>query len=188
MTRAVVALGTTRRPKVLAVERALSDLRQRFPDFLPGELHVEPRSVTSGVPSTPRTVEEMRRGARNRAVNARDGLVAEGLTPSLSLGLEGGVASEDGEVFLESWAHAITPERESSGSSGRIPLPTELARAVMVDREELGPAADRQFARRDVAGGEGTFGVLTRGVVVREDAFVRAILHALAPIYNADAY
>ena len=35
---------------------------------------------------------------------------------------------------------------------------------------------------------KGTFGVLTADLVTREEAFVRALLHALAPFYNASAY
>ena len=59
----------------------------------------------------------------------------------------------------------------------------------MLDRgEDLGPAADRYFERRDVAGHEGTFGVLTNGIITREEAFARSMLHALAPFYNAGAY
>jgi non-canonical (house-cleaning) NTP pyrophosphatase len=54
--------------------------------------------------------------------------------------------------------------------------------------EDLGRAADHYFERRDVAGHEGTFGVLTNGVVTREEAFARSMLHALAPFYNAVAY
>lgn len=184
----IVAVGTTRRPKVQAVERVLADLRARFPDFLPGELAIEPRQVPSGAPSTPTTTEATMLGAKTRARNAFAALRDDGLVPSLSIGLEGGLATAGHTVFLESWAFATDGERGFFGGSGRIPLPDELAAAVLDRGEDLGPAADRYFERRDVAGHEGTFGVLTDGVVTREEAFARSMLHALAPFYNAGAY
>lgn len=184
----VIAIGTTRRPKVQAVENVLRELRTRFPDFLPGELRFEPRSVPSGAPSTPATTKDSMLGARNRAHNVLAALQEEGLTPTLSFGLEGGLACEGSLVFLESWAFVTDGERGFFGGSGRIPLPDELGAAVLERGQDLGPAADRYFERRDVAGQEGTFGVLTLGAVTREDAFARSMLHALAPFYNSSAY
>ncbi len=188
MTSAIVAIGTTRQPKVQAVESAIGQLRSRFPGFLAGELRLEPRQVASGAPPTPATTEETMHGARNRAHNARIALQNEGFEPSLSIGLEGGVAAEGRVVFLEAWAFATDGIRGFFGGSGRVPLPDELAAAVVERGLDLGPAADRFFERQDVAGHEGTFGVLTNGMVTREEAFVRSMLHALAPFYNARAY
>lgn len=188
MTQVIVAVGTTRQPKVQAVEKVVLQLRSRFPHFLPGELSLEPRRVASGAPSTPSTTEATMLGARNRAYNALDALKREGLKPSFGIGLEGGIAAEGDAVFLESWAFATDGARGFFGGSGRIPLPDPLATAVLERGMDLGPAADSYFKRQDVAGHEGTFGVLTLGVVTREDAFVRSMLHALAPFYNASAY
>lgn len=188
MTSAIVAIGTTRRPKVQAVESVILQLRSRFPDFLPGELKLEPRQVPSGAPETPATTEATMLGARNRAHNALTALRDEGAEPALGIGLEGGVAAEGGAVFLESWAFATDGSRGYFGGSGRIPLPDELAVAVLEQGNDLGPAADVFFERQDIAGQEGTFGVLTNGMVTREEAFVRSMLHALAPFYNARAY
>ena len=79
----VIGVGTTRQPKLDAVELVLRELRERFPAFLPGELRLEPRQVPSGAPSTPTTTEETMRGARNRARNTFELLEREGITPSL---------------------------------------------------------------------------------------------------------
>jgi non-canonical (house-cleaning) NTP pyrophosphatase len=188
MTSVIVAVGTTRQPKVRAVHSALSQLRARFPSFLPGELRLEPRQVSSRAPSTPATTEATMLGAQNRAHNALLAVRGDGIEPSIGIGLEGGIATELGAVFLESWAFATDGVRGFFGGSGRIPLPDELAAAVLDRGMDLGPAADSFFKRQDVAGHEGTFGVLTLGAVSREEAFVRSILHALAPFYNARAY
>jgi non-canonical (house-cleaning) NTP pyrophosphatase len=184
----VIALGTTRAPKVRAVRRALFEIRDRFPRFLEGEIRLEPRSVPSGVAETPRSTTEAMRGAQSRAEGARRQVVSEGLSPVLAIGLEGGVASENGLAFLHSWAYVTDGARGHFGSGGSVPLPAELVRAVMEEGEELGGAADRYFERREVAAHEGTFGVLTGMMVSREEAFARSLIHALAPFYNARAY
>jgi non-canonical (house-cleaning) NTP pyrophosphatase len=190
-TVAVVAVGTTRGPKLRAVERVLLDLRGRFPAFLPGELRIEPRNVPSGVPETPRTTSESMNGARRRAVEAFALLRAEGREPQLAIGLEGGVAAEpvaDSGAFLESWAYVTDGRTGRFGSSGSIPLPAELEAAVLDRGESLGSAADLFFQRREIAAHEGTFGALTLMMVSREEAFARSLLHALAPFYNGLAY
>jgi inosine/xanthosine triphosphatase len=184
---AVIAVGSTRVPKVRAVERALSELRERLPDFLPGGVRLESRSVSSGVSSTPRSTEETMRGAETRASSAYRALLSEGLRPHLGIGLEGGVASSGSFLFLEAWAHVTDGRRGFFGGSGAIPLPEGLADPVLAGID-LGPAADRYFGRREIAANEGTFGILTRMLVSREEAFVRSLIHALAPFYNAPGY
>lgn len=184
----LIAIGTTRTPKVRAVERALAELRERFPDFLPGEIRLEARSVPSGVNATPRSTEEIMRGARQRASSVYDQIRSEGKSPVLAVGLEGGVAILSGVPLLEAWAYVTDGHRGYFGGSGSIPLPQGLSEAVLVHGLDLGFAADRYFGRLGVAENEGTFGILTRMMVSREQAFARALLHALAPFYNRDAY
>ena len=184
----VVAIGTTRGPKLRAVERALRTVQERLPAFVVGELRLEARSVPSGAPEMPRTTAEMMLGAKNRAEAALETLLAEGRHPALGIGLEGGVLVEGECTLLESWSYVTNGDRGAYGSSGCIPLPAPLARAVLEAGELLGSAADRHFRRREVASHEGTFGVLTCDLVTREEAFVRSLLHALAPFYNESAY
>jgi inosine/xanthosine triphosphatase len=184
---ALIAVGTTRLSKIRAVERALSQLRERFPDFLPRGIRLETRDVSSGVSSTPRSTEETMEGARKRASSVYEVLLSEGRRPSLGIGLEGGVASAAGVSFLEAWAHVTDGRRGFFGGSGAIPLPEGLAEPVLAGID-LGQAADRYFGRQEIAANEGTFGILTRMMVSREEAFVRSLIYALAPFYNAPGY
>ncbi len=187
----IVALGSTRRPKVDAVRTALRLLRDRLDDFPRAEPEIVTRSVPSGIPSTPRSTGEMLRGARNRADATLEELGRGGAVPRFAIGLEGGVLLEPGfepACWLEGWAYATDGHHGYFGSSGCIPVPAPLAAAVNERGEELGDAADAYFVRTNVAGRQGTFGVLTADLVSREAAFVRALLHALAPFYNASVY
>ncbi|MGH9390207.1 MAG: DUF84 family protein, partial [Vicinamibacteria bacterium] len=175
-------------PKIRAVARALKELKDSFPDFLPGDVRLEPRNVPSGVSDTPRSTEETMTGAKRRASSVYDVLRAEGKPPVLGVGLEGGITNAGGVPLLEAWAYVTDGERGYFGGSGAIPLPEGLSEPVLVQGLELGFAADRFFGRREVAGNEGTFGILTRMMVSREEAFVRSLIHALAPFYNALGY
>lgn len=189
----LVAVGSTRQPKVRAVGQALSRVRESFPTFLEGGFEIVTREVPSGTAATPRSTLELMTGARARAERVRTRVETEGRRPLLALGLEGGVLSERATngapvPLLEAWAYASDGERGYFGSSGCVPLPSAIDEAVRLRGEELGAAADRHYGLENVAAGQGTFGVLTGDLVTREEAFVRALLHALAPFYNPSAY
>ena len=190
----IVAVGSTRGPKVEAVRRALSTLKERFPGFFRDELRLIARAVPSGTASTPLSTAELMEGARTRAQGLFETLSEEGTVPKLCVGLEGGLRSElaagleEPVVSLEAWAYVTDGVSGFFGSSGCLPLPRELVEAVLERGEDLGPAADKFYGQQDVAGRQGTFGVLTADLVTREEAFVRALLHAFAPFYNASAY
>jgi non-canonical (house-cleaning) NTP pyrophosphatase len=191
---ALVALGSTRRPKVMAAERALSLVCSGFPQFLGGRFRLVTRAVPSGTAPTPVSTAELMAGARHRATALREALVAEGQPPALALGLEGGLrreragADERDWVLIECWAFVTDGSRVAWGSGGALPLPATLADAVLGQGVDLGAAADGHFGADDVAGTLGTIGMLTAKMVTREDSFVRALVHALAPFYNPGVY
>jgi len=154
----IVAVGSTRGPKVEAVRRALAILKERFPGFLGDDLRLIARAVPSGTASTPLSSAELMEGARKRAQGLFEVLSEEGSVPALSIGLEGGLRTETAEagdepvVSLEAWAYATDGVKGFFGSSGCLPLPSELVRAVLEDGADLGPAADEFYGQQDVAG------------------------------------
>ena len=173
-----LAVGTLRKPKLLAVQRALARLAEHG---WPGEeVELVPVAADSGVSQMPLSEEEGVAGAGNRA---REALRTAGA--DLALGLEGGVVvlgEQPPLVLLRNWAAAWDGSRLAVGSGPGIQLPGELAAAVLAG-EELGDAIDRHAGGRDIRSGRGTFGVLTADVVDRADAFATAVLAALAPWY-----
>ena len=72
------------------------------------------------------------------------------------------------------------------GAGGGILLPEALSRQVL-DGRELGDVIDA-LSGASVRGTRGAWGVLTRDLVGRREAFVVGVLAALAPFYNASAY
>ena len=190
----IVALGSTRKPKIRAVRRALALIMESVPAFGHGSYQFVSRATPSRTSSTPQSTAELMAGARHRAESLLEMLRSEREAPVLSIGLEGGIGSENGLdgsprlFFLESWAYVTNGHRCAFGSSGCLPLPEDVVDAVVNRGEDLGPVADRLYEQKDVAGHQGTFGILTTELVTREDAFVRSLLHALAPFYNQTAY
>jgi non-canonical (house-cleaning) NTP pyrophosphatase len=87
---------------------------------------------------------------------------------------------------LVSWAAATDGVRWGYGCGGSILVPDDIAREVRAGRE-LGDVID-ETAGEPVRGTRGAWGLLTRDLIGRRDAFTVATLAALAPFYNAAAY
>lgn len=163
----LIAVGS-RNPVKLAAARAVME------QVCPG-VEIAAVEVESGVRSQPLSDDEMISGAATRALGARSMLDAD-----LGVGLEGGVHHSQWGVLLTGWAAVVDRQgRIGLGSGGRITLPPALAQAVE-NGEEVGPAMDRLSGLSDTRRGPGAVGVLTNGIVVRDESFRVAIAYALA--------
>ncbi len=139
------------------------------------EATVEAVSVESGVPEQPWGDDETVEGARNRAERA----LAAG-EYALGVGLEGGVAERNGDLFLIMWAAASDGERVEVGGGPRMRLPDDVA-ARLYNGAELGPVMDDLLDTSDVAEDQGAAGVLTGGITNRTEALRTAVAGALGP-------
>jgi inosine/xanthosine triphosphatase len=135
-------------------------------------------AAASGVPDQPWGDEETIRGALARARAARDAMDAD-----LGIGIEGGVvASDDGSVRTCAWAAVATRDgREAVGGSLVLTLPSEVADLVRGGME-LGLAMDAVSGSHNVKHGLGAVGILTRGLVSRQQAYETLVAYALAPL------
>ena len=127
-------------------------------------------------------------GARARASALVDRLRAG--IGGYAIGLEGGLEPllVDGreEYLLETWAAVTDGTRWGIGSGGTVVVPQHVIDRVR-DGEELGDVIDG-LAAAPVRGTRGAWGVLTRDLISRREAFRIAVLSACAPFYNAAAY
>jgi non-canonical (house-cleaning) NTP pyrophosphatase len=174
MEKIILAVGSTRRPKLEAVIDAIRAFAPRFAASGSGaEFDVVGVEVESGVSHTPSSRAELMRGARQRAealaqlgrekgqpwryfIGLEGGLdvvadSAAGPTPAINLATQSGAppdAASTGicRVFLESWAYVSDGTRGYFGRSGGIEFPEALAREVLEKGIELSEAIDR-FAR-----------------------------------------
>jgi non-canonical (house-cleaning) NTP pyrophosphatase len=191
MRKIIVAVGSTRRPKLNAVWEAVSVFG---PVLEPNaQFEVIGAEAESGVRHTPLSRADIMSGARNRAESlgkqAREG----NLPWEYFVGLEGGldVTTIGGSrrVFLENWAYAADATgRGAYGQSGSVLLPEELAQQVVDEGVELGVAIDAFAGGHGIRDAQGAWGVLTRNMITRQDAFRTAVINAFAPFFNAALY
>lgn len=209
MNKIVVAVGSTRRPKLNAVTEALASIRDRFEDSQ--EFEVVGMEVASGVRHTPLTREDLMAGARQRAetlarvaresahawkyfVGLEGGFdVIQGLDamPSLDVMPELDVVREAQQrwVFLESWAYvADDAGRGAFGRSGSVMVPEALAERVVDDGVELSEAIDAFANGHNIRDAEGAWGILTANLTTRQESFRLAVVNAFAPFFNLAIY
>jgi inosine/xanthosine triphosphatase len=185
-----IAVGSTRRPKLQAVQEATASFAGKLSPQSP--IEIQGHEVESGVSHTPASREELMQGARQRAEALHKLLAHSGNRPDYSVGLEGGldVAAENGtrRVFLESWAYVTDGVRGHFGCSGSIELPEALAEEVLTRGTELSIAIDRYAGAVGIRDGQGAWGVLTDNLVSRQESFRLAVVAAFAPFYNTKMY
>ena len=168
-----VAVGSAN-PVKLAAARAV--LGRAFPGST-----VTAAPVPSGVPDQPWGDEQTRRGAENRARAALATL--GGASDALGVAFEGGVVAEaDGRVRTCAWAAVATSDGAVHvGGSLAMPLPPVLAARLRAG-EELGPATDAVAGTVNIKHAGGAVGVLTAGLVDRQQAYEVLLAYALAPL------
>jgi len=185
-----IAVGSTRRPKLQAVQEAAACFGAKLSPQAP--IEIQGYEVESGVSHTPSSREELMQGARQRAEALRKMLAESGNRAAYCVGLEGGldVAVEDGvrRVFLESWAYVTDGVRGHFGCSGSIEIPELLAEEVLSRGTELSIAIDCYAGAVGIRDGQGAWGVLSDNLVTRQESFRLAVVAAFAPFYNVKMY
>jgi len=171
-----VAVGSANPVKVQAVREVLR--------FIAPEAVVAGIEVESGVASQPWGDEETIRGARTRAGAAREALATE-----LGVGIEGGVVQlADGTLRTCAWAVVVDAQgREGVGGSLAMLLPERVAVLVRAGME-LGDAMDAVTGKVDVKRMAGAVGILTSGLVDRQEAYEVIVAYALAPFVSKEMW
>ena len=191
MKKIIIAVGSNRRPKLNAVREALDLIG---PSLSPGtEFEITGVEVPSGVRHTPLLREEIMRGARQRVEALLQIAREKNEQWEYFVGLEGGldVANENGirRVFLESWAYVSdTHGHGAFGQSGAVLVPEPLAIRVVDGGVELSEAIDSFAGGHGIRDAQGAWGVLTRNLITRQDAFRIALVGAFAPFFNREIY
>jgi inosine/xanthosine triphosphatase len=191
MNKIIVAVGSMRRPKLNAVWEAVSVFG---PVLDPNsQFEVIGAEAESGVRHTPLSRADIMAGARNRAEFLAQQARERSLPWKFFVGLEGGldVVSVNGTrgAFLENWAYVSdVAGRLGYGQSGSVLLPDELARQVIDGGVELGIAIDAFAGGHGIRDAQGAWGVLTRNMITRQDAFRTAVINAFAPFFNSALY
>lgn len=190
MKKIIVAVGSTRRPKLNAVWEALSVIGPTLDEAaLYDVIGVE---IASGVGHTPLSRAELMAGARGRAETLVRIGRERGEQWEYFVGLEGGfdVVRDNAQrlVFLQSWAYVTDGARGAYGQSGAILVPEALARRVVDEGVELSVAIDAFSGEQGIRDSQGAWGVFTKNLHTRQDSFRTAVINAFAPFFNAKLY
>jgi inosine/xanthosine triphosphatase len=159
----------------------LTAARRAFSESFPGAaLELVTTTAESGVGAQPKSDEETRRGALNRAHDAR----RREPQAMYWVGIEGGVEAIDGQLMTFAWMAVLDADgRLGAARSATLPLPPEIHTRVM-QGEELGEANDAVFGTTGSKRHGGAFGLLTGGRYTREGIYAETLCIALLPLLN----
>jgi inosine/xanthosine triphosphatase len=170
-----IAVGSKNPVKLMAVKKIVKKI---WPDA-----EVIAVETGSGVSAMPTTDDEAITGATNRAKEALRVACAD-----FGVGIEGGTADTRYGMFLSGWTVVASRDgRLSLGSGGRLILPRILMEKIG-QGEELGPAMDRIAGTSNIKQKEGAIGLLTKNLVVREDALAIGVANAFAKFISPEYY
>jgi len=205
MSKSLIAVGSTRGPKLDAVHDALKLCAEHLNPN--AQFEVMGFAVDSGVGHTPLSSAECMRGARQRTEALIRIASENGGDYQYFVGLEGGLEvmeshgspeshGEDTDshgdggrrVFLESWAFVSDGSRGHFGRSGGIELPPALAHEVLDKGVELADAIDKFAGIAGIRDNQGAWGVLSGNLITRREAFRVALIAAFAPFYNVNLF
>lgn len=173
-----IAVGSTNPAKINAVKLA-------FASVWPREvLEIIGVDVASGVSNQPMSDKESIRGATNRAKRALKKSLAD-----FGVGLEGGLHKIDKNWFDKGWMVVIDKKGQMGiGSSINMLTPPEMMRMIQEEKLELGEVNDLIFKRKNSKHAEGHFGLMTKNLITRTDAYKAALISALVRFIHPEFY
>lgn len=179
----IIAVGSTNSVKVQAVEELLKE----YPTLAAAE--VISIAVPSEVADQPLSLEEIIRGAKNRAKNA---FVACG-TCDYSFGIESGLFEAAGSQtgFLEACICCIfTGADYYIGLSCGFEVPPKILEYVLDKKMDLAGACYHSGITTNpkLGAAEGLIGVLSKGRITRKEYTKQCVVTALLQLENAELY
>jgi inosine/xanthosine triphosphatase len=178
-TATVFAVGTTNEAKIRAVERALSLLQQKTKDPRFQQITVKGVHCSSQVSAQPLDTQETLQGAINRAKQAQILVNAE-----FGIGIESGLECIQDRWFECGWI--CVQDRQGNvgfGSSNRYEIREALMERIRQGKE-LSTAIEELTGLEHVKTTLGMSGVITHGIVNRDDSYRDALLFAFSPFVS----
>ncbi|MBI5020585.1 MAG: DUF84 family protein [Ignavibacteriales bacterium] len=184
----IIAIATKRGPKVEAVKKCFESIKQYFTDTPTEFLTCE---IDAGI-VMPRSITELMEGAKKRTILLQQTVKTENRHADFFIGMEGGFHSmhhdEKELVFLQSWAYVSNGVTGFFGSSGNILVPEKIAAEVMNNKRDLSEVIDEFAKQSDIRSKQGTWGILTKDLLTRQQSFETALTAAFAPFYNSEIF
>lgn len=161
----------------------INSVKVAFEAMLDEAIETEGVSIPSGVSDQPLTDNDTRLGSEKRAAGAKTRLP----NADYWVGIEGGVDKLNGVIHTFGWITILSKDKQGQARSATIPLPNAVE-AGLKSGEELGDINDRLFHKSNSKQNMGTSGILTKGVMDREELYRQAIILAYIPFINKELY
>lgn len=172
----LISVGSTNPTKIQPVSDVFS---HHFKDC-----KVRGVSVPSGVSEQPMDIDEMYKGALNRAINALQAVK----DADYGVGIEGGIHKQSFGWFEHSIVVIVNKKREIGiGASGGLVLP-EIIMDSIHKGKNLEEAIDSHFNTNKIGEGMGMFGIFTKGVVTRSEGVRHGVAFALGRFLHSHVY
>ncbi|MGB9718229.1 MAG: inosine/xanthosine triphosphatase [Thermoproteota archaeon] len=173
--RTRIAIGSKNPVKVKAVENVM---RKIYSD-----VEIISLDVLADVSHTPLSDEECMKGALKRAKDAIELAKAD-----LGIGMEGGIVKRLDRYFLTGWCIVVDKSGELAvGHGGGIELPKKIVEKVL-GGEELGDVMDNILGIKETKRKMGAVGILTNGMVDRQEAWEKTLIYAMARKLKPELY
>lgn len=164
----IIAVGSKNKTKINLVKAIFS---RHFKN-----VKVVGVDVSFGVKDQPMNVDEMFRGALNRAKNS----LKKVKETEYGVGIEGGIHKYNHGWFEQSIVVIVNRKGEVGiGSSGGLVLPDKVVEKISKG-QNLEQAVDHSFGTKKIGEGIGMFGIFTKGVVTRSEDIKHGVAFALA--------
>lgn len=172
----IIAVGSTNPTKILPVEQIFS--------YHYKNCKVKGVSVPSGIADQPMDIDEMYKGALNRARNA----IKKVKGAQYGVGIEGGLHKHSFGWFEHSIVVIVNEEgKVGIGATGGLVLPEIIMESIHKGKN-LEEAIDSHFKTNKVGEGIGMFGIFTKGVVTRSEGVRHGVAFALGRFLHGDLY
>lgn len=172
----IIAVGSTNPTKIQPVIDVFS---HHFKGCI-----VKGISVASGVDEQPMDIDEMYKGALNRAKEA----IKKVKGAEYGIGIEGGLHKHSFGWFEHSIVVIVNKKGQvGTGATGGLVLP-EIIMDSIHEGKNLEEAIDSHFNTDKIGEGIGMFGIFTKGVVTRSEGVRHGVAFALARFLHEGVY
>lgn len=163
-----IAVGSTNPVKVNATKKAFQKVWPKK------KWEVVGLDINSKVSSQPMSDTESITGATNRAKG-----VLEQAKADFGVGIEGGLTKINGEWFDTAWMVIIDKKgKKGIGASISMPTPPTFMKKVHKGME-IGHIDDEVFKKKNSKHQQGHYGLMTKGLITREDGYIHGVISAL---------
>ncbi|KAI8904873.1 Non-canonical purine NTP phosphatase/PRRC1 [Gorgonomyces haynaldii] len=167
----MILVASENKAKIKSVEKAIA--------LMGLSNDVKGLKVASGVRDQPMSDQETKQGAHNRAQQLKQLHDAD-----YYIGIEGGVQEIDGVWMETGWICVLDKtDRVGYGTSGRYQLSNKIMNMIHSGME-LADVIDHITGQTDVRSNQGAMGIITNGLLPRDEAYIHGILFAFGPFVS----